>query len=330
MTRLRIALIQLTAHGTDQDANLAKGEAACRAAREMGADIALFPEMWNIGYTPFFQQDGEPPDLWRAPELWNDVPPESEVGDLLAARSAWQARAIDRDGPFVTYFRHLARELEMAIGITYLERWPGAPRNTVSLIDRHGDIVLTYAKVHNCDFSPLEDALTPGDAYPVCSLDTGAGNVHLGAMICFDREFPESARALMLGGAEIILVPNACDMEMHRTGQLRARAWENLVGIALANYAAPQINGHSVAFDPIAFDRDGSSRDTLIVEAGEPEEIVLADFDLDALRAARQREVWGGAFRRTDTYSVLTESAVTPPFVRVDRAGRQWSAGADE
>ena len=86
------------------------------------------------------------------------------------------------------------------------------------------------------------------------------------------------------------LVPNACPMETHRLGQLRARAWENLVGVALANYAAPQQNGHSVAFDPIAFDEQGQSRDTLVVAAGEAAGIYLADFDLAALRACRERE----------------------------------------
>ena len=48
---ITIALLQMTACGDDQDANLAKGEAFCRRAREMGADVALFPEMWNVGYT---------------------------------------------------------------------------------------------------------------------------------------------------------------------------------------------------------------------------------------------------------------------------------------
>jgi predicted amidohydrolase len=51
MNELTIALLQMTAHGTDQDANLAKGEAFCRRAQQMGADIVLFPEMWNIGYS---------------------------------------------------------------------------------------------------------------------------------------------------------------------------------------------------------------------------------------------------------------------------------------
>ena len=76
---VRIALLQMTACGADQDANRAKGEAFCRRAREMGADIALFPEMWNIGYTfDRAMRDGAPDghpaqqgsaDLWRAPEL---------------------------------------------------------------------------------------------------------------------------------------------------------------------------------------------------------------------------------------------------------------------
>jgi N-carbamoylputrescine amidase len=51
MNVIRVALLQMVAHGADQAASLTKGEAYCRQARVMGADIALFPEMWNIGYT---------------------------------------------------------------------------------------------------------------------------------------------------------------------------------------------------------------------------------------------------------------------------------------
>ncbi len=98
-------------------------------------------------------------------------------------------------------------------------------------------------------------------------------------MICFDREFPESARILMLKGAEIILVPNACPMEINRLSQLRARAYENMLGIATANYPGgfPDCNGHSSAFDGIAYrPSDSASRDTLIIEAGERPGIYMA------------------------------------------------------
>lgn len=93
-----------------------------------------------------------------------------------------------------------AAELEMAIAVTYLEKYKPLPRNTVTVFDRHGRNVLTYAKVHTCDFD-IEKNLTPGDEFYVTELDTENGKVNIGAMICYDREFPESARILMLKGA---------------------------------------------------------------------------------------------------------------------------------
>ena len=71
----------------------------------------------------------------------------------------------------------------------------------------------------------MEANLTPGEDFYVTTLDTEAGEVQVGAMICYDREFPESARILMLKGAELILVPNACPMEINRLSQLRGRAY---------------------------------------------------------------------------------------------------------
>ena len=96
----------------------------------------------------------------------------------------------------------------------------------MTVFDRHGREVLTYAKVHTCDFGD-ECRLTPGDGFYTAELDTKNGPVAIGAMICYDREFPESARVLMLQGAEVILVPNACPMEVNRLSQLRARAFES-------------------------------------------------------------------------------------------------------
>ena len=294
MSIVTVALLQMTALGADQDANLTKGEEFCRRASAMGADIALFPEMWSIGYTP--------------------CPSEPD------ARESWRAQAVGQDDKFVAHFRGLARELSMAIALTYLESWDGLPRNSVSVIDRHGEVLMTYAKVHTCDFS-MEAACTPGDDFYVCTLDTAKGDVKVGAMICYDREFPESARILMLRGAELILTPNACELDAHRIGQFKARAFENMVGVAMANYAAPQDNGHSVAFDGMAYcggtaDRDGSPRDTLMIEAPEEEGVYLARFDMEQIRAYREHETWGNAFRKPRSYGLLTSLDVEEPFIR--------------
>jgi predicted amidohydrolase len=137
-------------------------------------------------------------------------------------------------------------------------------------------------------------------------------------MICYDREFPESARLLMLAGAELILTPNACTLEAHRLAQFKTRAYENMVGVAMTNYAAPQNNGHSVAYDAVAFRSEDEPRDTLIVEAGESEDVYLATFDMDSIRAYRARETWGNAYRRPRLYAMLTHGEVEPPFLRPD------------
>jgi predicted amidohydrolase len=275
---LRIALLQVVGCGYDRRASLARGEAACRAAAAAGADLAVFPELWSTGYA-FID------------------------GNL----ARWRAQAIARDEPWLGAHADLAAELGMAIAVTYLERWQDDPRNSVTLFDAGGHEALTYAKVHTCSFDVPEQTLTPGAEFPVARLETRAGSVAVGAMICFDREFPEAARALALGGAELLLVPNACELEANRLGQVRARAFENMVAVAVANYAAPQENGHSTVVDPVAFDADGRSRDTRVFEAGEAEDVCVVRLDLDALREWRRREVWGSQCRRPETYGALVE-----------------------
>ncbi len=288
MKPLKIAVLQIAPVGTCKG-NLQKGLEACQTAKEQGADIALFPEMWSCGYHIF------------------DRPVEE-----------WTCEAIDTNDEFIEAFALLAKQLNMAIGITFLEQWPTGPKNSLILFDRHGQNRLHYSKVHTCDFD-IESALTPGDGFSTVTLDTAAGPVKIGAMICYDREFPESARILMLQGAEIILVPNACPMEINRLSQLRARAFENMVGIVTCNYPAsvPDCNGHSTAFDGIAYLPDSPvSRDTCILDAGEQEGISTAVFDLDALRTYRETEVHGNAFRHPKKYHLLVSTEIHPPFIR--------------
>lgn len=291
MAVLKLALLQLAPGDTLME-NREKGLAACRRAKALGADIALFPEMWSNGYRIY------------------DRPAEE-----------WKAKAIPADSSFVNAFGDLAGELGMAIGVTLLEKYGAGARNTLVLFDRFGERKLLYAKVHTCDFG-AERELTPGEEFCVTELDTAQSQVKVGSMICYDREFPESARILMLKGAELILVPNACPMEINRLSQLRARAYENMLAIATCNYpgGVPDCNGGSSVFDGVAYlPEEEGSRDTCVFQAGEEEGVYLAELDLDRLRRYRESEVHGNAYRRPGKYALLLDETVNAPFLRGDR-----------
>lgn len=290
MDKLNIAFLQLLPEKTVND-NLKKGITACKKAKEMGADIILFPEMWSCGYS--------------IPE---------DISEL-------KAMAVSSEGEFVRAFESLAAELETAIAVTYLESSESLPRNTVSLFDKSGSLVYKYSKVHTCDFGD-EARLSAGDDFYTGFLSTAKGDVTVGSMICYDREFPESARILMLKGAELILTPNACPMEINRLSQLRGRAYENMTAIATCNYPAgkPDCNGHSTLFDGVSYLPGlSSSRDTCVLDAGENEGIYIGELDLDMLRRYRETEVHGNAYRRPEKYSLLTSEEVKYPFVRSDK-----------
>ena len=287
---LKIALLQLEPCETLKE-NLEKGIQYCKRAKENGADIALFPEMWSNGYNIYNRPVAE-----------------------------WKAEAIPINSEFVNTFGSLAKQLNMAIAITLLEKHGNAPRNSLVLFDRFGEQKFIYAKVHTCDFD-VERNLTPGEDFYVTILDTACGEVKVGAMICYDREFPESARILMLKGAEVILVPNACPMEINRLSQLRARSYENMTAIATCNYpeTVPDCNGASSVFDGIAYLPElDHSRDTCILQADGKEGIYIAELDLEQLRNYRENEVHGNAYRHPKKYGLLIDTKINNPFIRDD------------
>ncbi len=285
--KLRIALLQLLP-GKDLEEQKEIGIRACREAKEKGADVALFPEMWSDGY--YLPQDAE------------------ELGKL----------AINKESGFVNSFRDLAKELKMAIGITFLEKGNVKPLNSVVFFDVNGNEALHYSKIHICAFAD-EKVLSAGEDFYIAELDYGGGKITFGSMICFDREFPESARILMLKGAEVILAPNACPMEINRLSALRTRAYENKVAIATCNYPAgqPDCNGHSTLFDGVAWLRDEPGvRDMCVFEAPEEPDVYIAELDLGQLRKYREHEVMGDKYRRPETYEILANES---PEKRISR-----------
>lgn len=278
---IKIAFLQLLP-GKDLAENLSIGKKGCLEAKEKGADVALFPEMWSDGY--YLPQD------------------EEELKKL----------AIGKDSDFINEFRDLAKELQMAVGITFLEANDPKPLNSVIFFDRTGKEILHYSKVHTCAFSD-EAVLSAGEDFYTAVLDFGRGTVKFGSMICFDREFPESARMLMLKGAELILAPNACPMEINRLAALRTRAYENMLAVATCNYpeGQPDCNGHSTLFDGVAWLRDEAGvRDMCMLEAPEEPGVYVAILDLDKLRIHRSEDIMGDKYRHPEKYGILSDPEV--------------------
>lgn len=289
---LIVALLQMEPHGNDQQANFDKAEEFCRRAADMGADIALMPEMWNIGYTRF---DDSVPNIRQEFYTW----------------------AVSKHSEEIQRFARLADELDMAIGVTYMQAYDPLPRNAITLFDRYGKEVYSYAKVHTSDFKSMECSMTPGDDFYVGELDTRLGPVMVGSMICFDREQPESARILMLKGAELILTPNACRLDDNRIDQFKVRAFENLCGVAMTNYPHGKYKGRSVAFD---------SEGDCLVEAPAEEGVFLAAFDLEDMRERRRSKIWGNAYRRPHKYDILTSPEKDEVWSRIDGNGNPYDA----
>jgi len=134
MKFLSVALMQLLPLGS-QEESLNKGIDYYKKAKQMGADIALFPEMWSNGYS------------------------------LTADRAETEKNAICLDSKYINRFRQLAVEQNMAIGTTFLEKYDPSPRNSLVIIDRRGNIILHYAKVHTCVFDPTERQMTGDDDF---------------------------------------------------------------------------------------------------------------------------------------------------------------------
>lgn len=277
---MRVALVQQRVAAPAPAATLADGLAHCAQARADGADLVVFPELWQTGYAP--------------------CPPDGP------ARATWLDLAIGLDDPWLQGFQRCAAELRLAIVVTFLRRAGAAVTDAAAVFDADGRLVLVHDKVHVCDFS-WEAVLAAGEEFTVGPVTTRAGTVALGVMTCFDREFPESARALALAGAELIACPNACLLCDDRIGQVRARAFENMVAVAVANYPIPAMNGRSCAFDGIA-SMGNRPRDHRVVLAGPRAGLVYADIDLDALRRYRADGLWQPARRRPRAYRALTDT----------------------
>ncbi|MGN1417454.1 MAG: carbon-nitrogen hydrolase family protein [Oscillospiraceae bacterium] len=282
MKIFRIAMVQHRTSSSDIEENTALAIDFIREAKSGGADMVLFPECFLTSY--------------EFPGICGTLKPVVEIEHDTEFIS-WCNNALDDDSPYLDRVRQTAAELDIGVVITAFTKGRKYPQNTAYIIGRDGSVLLKYSKVHTCDFD-RERYLEGGEKFGVCSFD----GISIGVMICYDREYPESARELMLQGAELIMLPNDCgDMKPFRLRELSVEAMQNMVGIAMANPPS-ETGGCSCAFSPVVWGRD----DNLIIAASETfDGLVYAEFDMEEIREYRRCEDMG-KYRKAGAYGHLT------------------------
>ena len=183
----------------DKAHNFALLERYARQAAQRGAQLLVTCEGFLDGYT------GNPkftPDLTFERYL--------EHGEPL-------------DGPWLQRVSRLANEVDIHLAIGFSERRGDKMYNSVVVYAPHGQPLLHYSKTH----TKGEPFNTMGNHFPVASSALGK----LGALICYDRRFPEVSRILALKGAQLLLIPAYGTDGERNEALLRTRAWENSVWV---------------------------------------------------------------------------------------------------
>ncbi len=202
--RFLMAAISVEPEAWDKAANYEKLERYTREAAAKGARLIVTPEGFLEGY----------------------VGNENKNPEVTAERYAAVAEPLD--GPYVKRVRALARELQVHLMLGFAEKRDGKIFNSAVLFDPAGEVALHYSKSHTAHDEPFN---TKGTAFPVAA--TGLGR--LGALICYDRRLPETARVLAIGGAQILLVPAWGSYNELNDALMRTRAFENGVWVAFVH-----------------------------------------------------------------------------------------------
>lgn len=259
---MRLALAQLSA-SPDRAANLEGALAAMRRAAAAGAELIAFPE---LAIDRFFPQ---------------------RPGDASA-----RALAEPVPGPTTERVAALARELGLVTVFNLYEvDAEGRCFDSSPVFDADGTWLGTTRMVHITDYELFheQDYYHPGD-HGAAVYATKVGKV--GVAICYDRHFPEYMRALALGGAELVVIPQAGTAGEWPEGmyeaEVRSAAFQNGYFAALANRVGREdrldFAGESFAVDP-----EGR---ILARGASGAEDLVLADLDLSQVPTSTAKRLF--------------------------------------
>ncbi len=259
---LSIALAQLTGSDDDVSTNVKKALAAIEEAAEIGADLVILPEIYLTGF----------PASHRAAEVAFDVQADTEVTELNAVRETCVDKAISA----VVGFAEGSKGGDGDGGVF----------NTTIHIDKTGKTIASYRKTHL--FTKESETFSPGDHLVRYGFDLEAGQggqVSAGILVCYDIEFPETARALAENGLDLLIVPSA-NMDTlgdYHRAFVKARAIENHVFVAYCNRLREGRDytyvGHSRIVSPFG---------RLLADAAQEEQIIVATINLDEVQEAKE------------------------------------------
>ncbi|WP_406805326.1 carbon-nitrogen hydrolase family protein [Burkholderia semiarida] len=195
------------------------------------------------------------------------------------------------DGPALSAVRDAARQKGVAVAVGLAERDGGRFYNSTVLVDDQGELVLRYRKTHL--WASDVGVFTPGDRFVTCPWN----GLTVGLLICYDIEFPETARAIGALDADLLIVTNG-NMDpfgpVHRRA-IAARAMENQMFALMVNRCGSGDDDLTFAGQSALVDPFGESR----LELGRDEAVVQTSVDLTRLEASREH------------YSYLHDARVT-------------------
>ncbi|WP_292040913.1 MULTISPECIES: N-carbamoylputrescine amidase [unclassified Brevundimonas] len=280
---ITVAGIQ-TSYGNDLQDNIDKTIGFIREAASRGAQVIL------------------PSELFQGPYF------------CVSQEEHWFEHAYEWDKhPCVTQLQPIAKELGVAIPVSIFEREGPQYYNSLVMLDADGEAMGVYRKSHIPDGPGYQEKyyFRPGDTgFKVWN--TRFGKVGVG--ICWDQWYPETARAMMLQGAEVLMYPTAIGTEPHDDSLDTAAPWQRAMqGHAVSN-VVPVVGANRIGHEQVTEAGQtfyghsfiANHRGDLVESFGRDEEgVLVATFDLDFLD--RHRAAWGFfRDRRTDLYGPLT------------------------
>lgn len=291
MRKVTVAAIQMQMSKIVEE-NIDKAEKMVREAAQKGANVILLPELFE---RPYFCQE-------RCYEYYAYATPVCE-------------------NPAVLRFMKVCAELKVVMPISIYEKDGNVLYNSIAMIDSDGSVMGVYRKTHIPDDHYYQEKFyfTPGNTgFKVW--DTAYGKIGVG--ICWDQWFPETARAMAIQGAEVLLYPTAIGSEPildvdsmeHWRICMRGHSGSNVVPVVAANrigieeVTPSEANGgqkSSLKFFGSSFITDETG--ALVADASrDKEEILISTFDLDGINEARLS--WGlFRDRRPECYKIIAE-----------------------